>query len=413
MLVKCKECDLQVSDKALACPHCGCPIGNNISMLPRRTRRNKRRRLPNGFGRITEIKGQNLRKPFRAMVTVDKDESGRMIGKLLKPDAYFATYNEAYEALLAYNRNPYSLDPAITVKELYNKWSDEYFKTLKSNSSVRSITSAWTYCSTLYRMRAMDVRSYHIKGCMEDGTVERKGKIYHTTPNLKERIKSLFNIMLDYAVEHEIVDRNYARVFDISDDITDAREEARRAHIAFTTTELTKLWDNLYKVNWVDVLLIQCYSGWRPQELGLIELKNVDLVNRTFKGGMKTAAGRDRIVPIHSKIYPLVEARYNEAVQLESKYLLNCTDTHTHRSNLMLTYDKYSARFKKIVERLELNPEHRSHDGRKQFITIAKKYKVDEYAIKYIVGHEVNDITEKVYTERDVNWLKDEIEKIK
>lgn len=70
----------------------------------------------------------------------------------------------------------------------------------------------------------------------------------------------------------------------------------------------------------------------------------------------------------------------------------------------MLTYDKYSARFKKIVERLGLNPEHRAHDGRKQFITIAKKYKVDEYAIKY---------TEKVYTERDVDWLKEEIEKIK
>ena len=145
----------------------------------------------------------------------------------------------------------------------------------------------------------------------------------------------------------------------------------------------------------------------------MIELKNVDLVNRTFKGGMKTAAGRDRVVPIHSKIYPLVEARYNEAVQLKSKYLFNCTDTHTHRSNLMLTYDKYSARFKKIVERLGLNREHRSHDGRKQFITIAKKYKVDEYAIKYIVGHEVNDITEKVYTQRDVDWLKEEIEKIK
>ena len=150
-------------------------------------------------------------------------------------------------------------------------------------------------------MRVMDVRSYHIKGCMEDGVVERKGKIHHTTPNLKERIKSLFNLMLDYAVEHEIIDRNYARVFDISDDISDAREEARRAHIAFTDAEITKLWDNLDKVNWVDVLLIQCYSGWRPQELGLIELKNVDLVNRTFKGGMKTAAGKDRVVPIHSK----------------------------------------------------------------------------------------------------------------
>ena len=30
-----------------------------------------------------------------------------------------------------------------------------------------------------------------------------------------------------------------------------------------------------------------------------------------------------------------------------------------------------------------------------------KKYKVDEYAIKYMVGHEIQDITEKVYTKRD------------
>jgi hypothetical protein len=42
-----------------------------------------------------------------------------------------------------------------------------------------------------------------------------------------------------------------------------------------------------------------------------------------------------------------------------------------------------------------------------------KKNNVDEYAIKYIVGHSINDITEKVYTKREVGWLKDEIEKIK
>ena len=44
---------------------------------------------------------------------------------------------------------------------------------------------------------------------------------------------------------------------------------------------------------------------------------------------------------------------------------------------------------------------------------MAKKATVDEYAIKYIVGHAVNDLTEKVYTQRDIQWLKSEIEKIK
>lgn len=29
-LMKCPECGLQVSDKALACPHCGYPLDNAV-----------------------------------------------------------------------------------------------------------------------------------------------------------------------------------------------------------------------------------------------------------------------------------------------------------------------------------------------------------------------------------------------
>ena len=43
---------------------------------------------------------------------------------------------------------------------------------------------------------------------------------------------------------------------------------------------------------------------------------------------------------------------------------------------------------------------------------MAKKYGVDEYAIKYMVGHKIADITEKVYTQREFDWLKTEIEKL-
>lgn len=145
----------------------------------------------------------------------------------------------------------------------------------------------------------------------------------------------------------------------------------------------------------------------------MIELKNVDLENWTFTGGMKTEAGKDRLVPIHSRIRPLVQKKYDEAISLGSEYLFNCTDTHTHRSSLKMTYDKYRHRFDKICDRLELNPQHRAHDGRKHFVSMAKRYEVDEYAIKYMIGHEITDLTERVYTERNVQWLKEEIEKIK
>lgn len=410
MIIKCIECGLQVSDKAILCPHCGFPMQPNA--VRKYTRKKKGRpKLPNGFGQISEIKNRNLRNRFRVMVTVGKTSEGKPISKLLKPNAYFKTYNEAYEALVEYNKNPYDLNTSsITMTELYEKWSKEYLKTV-ATSNVRSIQSAWNYCSVLYEMRVADVRAKHLKKCIDGASREGKGKIIQASANTKSRIKSIFNLMFDYANENDLVEKNYARTFNVSDKILKEVEEVKRGHISFTDKEMEILWKNVDKIPYVDVILIQCYSGWRPQELGLIELNRVDLNNWVFAGGMKTDAGMNRLVPIHSKIRPLIKKRYEEAININSKYLINCTDSQ-RKNDIKMTYDKYRHRFRSIRDKLNLNPEHRAHDPRKQFITMAKRYNLDEYAIKYIAGHRISDITEKIYTDRTVQWLKDEMEKI-
>lgn len=112
---------------------------------------------------------------------------------------------------------------------------------------------------------------------------------------------------------------------------------------------------------------------------------------------MKTEAGTNRIVPIHSLVKPFIE----RAMQNDSSRVFPCT------------YDAFRLRLENIKMRLDLNPDHKPHDGRKQFVTMAKSAEVDEYAIKRIVGHKITDLTEKVYTERPVEWLVQEIEKIK
>lgn len=411
MLIKCPECELQVSDKAAACPHCGYPMQPTVKRKPR-SKNNKRRRLPNGFGQISEIKNRNLRKPFRAMITVGKTPEGRPICKPLKPESYFATYNDAYAALVEYNKNPYDLEPSITVRELYDKWSEEYFKSLRADASVRAMKRAWSYCSAIYSMRVIDVRARHIKGCMEEGTSTVHDKVQHPSAPMKKKIKSLFNLMLDYAVEYELVDRNYARTFNLTEETIKDIQTVKKEHIPFSEEEMGRLWSHVNDKQFVDIILIQCYSGWRPQELGLLELKNVDLKNWTFQGGIKTDAGIDRVVPIHSKIQPLVERRYKEAEKLGSRYLFNCAGNRSGKP-VMMTYQRYQKGFAMIREELSLNPDHRPHDGRKHFVTMAKKYGVDEYAIKYMVGHKISDITEKVYTKREFEWLKEEIEKIR
>ena len=219
--------------------------------------------------------------------------------------------------------------------------------------------------------------------------------------------------MLDFAMERELVERNYARAFKLSKETLEEVATVKKGHIPFTDQEIQILWNNLGKVYGVDLVLIQCYSGWRPQEIGLIRLVDTDLENWTFKGGIKTRAGKDRVVPIHTRIRSLVEQRYKEAVSLNSEYVFNYTDPEDKKNSSILTYDNYKRCFAKVCSELKLNPEHRPHDGRKHFVTACKKNKVDEYAIKYMVGHTISDITEKVYTQREFSWLKEEIEKIK
>ena len=41
-----------------------------------------------------------------------------------------------------------------------------------------------------------------------------------------------------------------------------------------------------------------------------------------------------------------------------------------------------------------------------------KKAGVDPLVVKRLVGHKINDVTEKVYTYRDLDWLREDIEKM-
>ena len=155
------------------------------------------------------------------------------------------------------------------------------------------------------------------------------------------------------------------------------------------------------------MILIQCYSGWRPGELIAIKTDQVDLSTMTITGGSKTKAGKNRVVPIHPKIEKLVKKCYRKAKLSGCLYLFS--DDKTNRP---MTYDTYHDKFKKEVGKLRLNPEHRPHDPRVHFVTKCKEHAVDEYAIKYLIGHSITDITERIYTVRTLEWLRKELLKL-
>lgn len=399
MLINCKECNHQVSDKAISCPNCGYPLKH----FPKNTTREKsrkRKRLPNGFGQITKIRS-NLRKPYRAMVTVAKTSEGKPICKLLKPEAYFETYNDAYAALLNYNQNPYDLSENITCEDLFERWLKEYEKKV-SASSYKAVLSYWAYCSTLYKTPVREIRIRHIKGVIKNGISTSTGNT--PTPIVRQKIKNLWNLLLDYAVEYELTDKNYARAFTLKE-----KTKPSSNHMSFTDDEMKILWENKQD-EIVSTILIQCYTGWRPQEMCKLELENINLNDWTMIGGMKTEAGEKRIVVVAPAIRKLLTWHYNRAKASKAKYIFLADNPDG--SYGPFTYSRYKYRFGKAIKALGLNESHRPHDPRKQFVTMCKRVNMDEYAIKRLAGHAITDITESTYTDRDLSWLTSEISKL-
>lgn len=355
---------------------------------------------PNGFGSVYKLSNSSHRRNKWGARKTDKwiiDPNTGKKKQLYINIGYYPTRELAMQALANYNDNPYDIKAdSITFAEVYEKWSENYFPTLSNPSSIRTVTAAYAYCNDLYNMRMKDIRVSHLEGTILNANVG---------DSTKGRIKSLFNMMYRYCLAHDIVDKDYAAVMFVNG--SPIKRERTKEVIPFTDDEVLQLWNSKDLIPFTDMILIGVYSGWRPQELSILKIADIDLEAGTMKGGLKTDAGKNRLVPIHSAIKPLIENRMQEATTLQSEYLFN--DVNGQQGTYM-TYDKYRKRFQKVMDRLKMN--HRPHETRHTFITNAKESNVDEYILKLIVGHAIEDITEKVYTHRTIEQLKTEIEKI-
>lgn len=384
MLMKCIECGHDISDKAYSCPNCGYPL------KPNKVMKNKsHKRLPNGFGQISKLTNKNLRKPYRALITVGKDKNNKPIVKSLKPNSYFSTYNEAYEALLENARNPYNELKELSFIQLYEKWFDEKKNTIAHSRCV-TYQATIKHLKDIWAMKLIDIKPLHIKDVLNS----------IDSSSTKKNAKILMNQVFDYAVENEIVDKNYSRLTKIYADLN----KVEHPHRSLTDEEINIILNNQNDPI-AQMILIQCYTGMRPGEFVDIKLNNVYLEESYIIGGKKTKAGIDRIIPIHDCIYPLIKQYYEYSQSINSDYLiLNSHDSHMTYRNYLILFNQFCD----IHNITDLRP----HDCRKYFVTKAKEYNLDEYAIKRIVGHQIRDITESVYTERSLEWLKKEINKI-
>ena len=190
--------------------------------------------------------------------------------------------------------------------------------------------------------------------------------------------------MYAYAGANNLVDKDYSKFVKIN------QEDDDEHGIPFTDSDLQTLWKN-QENDTVAMILIMCYSGFRIS--AYLDIKT-NLKDNFFQGGVKTAAGKDRIVPIHSAILHLVERCLN-----------------THGRYLPEGVKKFRESMYETLDLLGIE-KHTPHDCRHTFSMLCDKYGVNENDKKTMLGHAFQDVTNKVYRHRDLEELRKQIEKI-
>ena len=346
-------------------------------------------RNPNGYGCVYKLSGKR-RKPYAVRVTDhwERDEETGATRQKYKTLGTYATRAEAFSALTAYHADPHAIPSAATFSEIFDKWSAEKYQKV-SQSAIDGYNLAYKHCATLYDLKFVDLRKAHMQSVIDKCPLG-----FHS----KEKIKVLFNQLYKYSLENDLVSKDYSRFVELG---ANTKESTRRP---FSDPEIQFLWKHCDHVPNADLILIMIYSGWRIGELLELENSNVNLEDWTFRGGKKTAAGKNRLVPIHTRIRPFIESRYdpNEKYLVRRSDIRNKPITHAHFTESM---------FKPALDLCGILS-HVPHDCRHTCATLMDNAGANRTSIKRILGHASTDVTESVYTHKDIEELRRAIELI-
>lgn len=373
-------------------------------------KRKKYPRLPNGFGTIRYL-GKGRRNPYAVhppahLDSVSGDVTNRppaicyvddyMVGIAVLTAWHAGRYQPGYEItikqekcqqdgagaissrMLADYRKIAGMDLSQpTFSEVYSRfYADKFADGHKYSKATESSTrAAYKNCGKLHNLAFCTLRHSDLQSVVDSCPLKYASL---------ELIINLLHQMYKYALVNDLCEKDYSIGLKIK------KADDDEQGIPFTTEELKKIYaarsDDV-----AEMLIIMCLSGFRINEYVNI---HVDINEWYFKGGSKTEAGKDRIVPVHPFVQNMVAGRMERYGKLLPDGVW-----------------KFRRHMDTLLKRLGIQ-HHTPHDCRHTFSYLCEKYEVVENDRKRMLGHSFNDITNRVYGHRDLSSLRLQIEKI-
>lgn len=343
---------------------------------------------PNGYGCIRKMSGAR-RRPYAFIATIDGHQH------------YIAAFETIYDAKIfqasyfAEHRHatPSFRQKSITFEELYFRWLPFHLSEGEplSHSTQVSYENSFKHCTALYPRPFASLEFLELQGIIDDMR-GRRGLSYSSC----KKVKNLLSLLYQYAIKSNICSTNLAELLSIG------KNRPVYPHHVMSRQKINRLWQN-QETPGVDTVLILLYTGLRVGELLALEKKNINLRQRFIRITKSKTASGIRIVPIHPKIFPMIQVR----LSLPGAFLI-CD--HQGRP---YSYTRYRSAIWDKAMTLINGQNHTPHDTRHTVATLLDNAGANETAKRRILGHAGGDITERVYTHKNLRQLRKCIELLK
>ena len=275
--MECSKCGSELAENWIVCPVCGTRTIKHRSSKKRGNGQGTVYKLKNGKYKAVVVLGyyhiegeKNLRRKTRSKVFDKKADAVKALTQLSEPRAE---------------------EKRCTFQQLYEKWLPTH---KAGHDTMNCYKAAYKYFKPLYPMQISDIEIDDLQECIDDCPHGKR---------TKQNMKALVGLMYKYGIPREYVPSklNLADYLKVDGDAAAHRS-------SFTDLQLVKIKNACGVVPHADLIYIMCYLGFRPSEFVNLTVADYDRERGIIVGGAKTEAGKGRVVPVSSKIKPMLDA---------------------------------------------------------------------------------------------------------
>ena len=324
--------------------------------------------MPNGYGAVVYL-GKGRRKPYAARKTVGwKWVNGKAVQDY-KYIGYYMTQEEALSALVGINDKRIDVKKIdVTFEFLYEEWFGLHTQG-KSDALKNSLKCGYNYLDSIKEKKAVDISDRMLQEILDQ--CEKSYAV-------KQTIRQVMQGVMTLAQSKGIRGDNPSAILNIG------KQPKSDAHKAFTKED----WEKIMQSEDAKAILFMSYTGMRINEVLGLKVKNIHLDERYLIGGLKSEAGKDRVIPIHKSQIEFLR----EQMQGKRTYLFEF-------KGKKMTYEYFrDHHWNDVLDACQTAERYTPHDSRHTFITNMRNVGANLLVTQKIVGHTPREITERVYT---------------